>query len=43
LHRPKFLKELAKQTHRKKLFKKFAYTKKIKNADTQADRKKKVK
>jgi len=35
-----FVKELAKPTHREKLFKKFAHTlKKIKNADTQADRK----
>ena len=35
-----FVKELAKPTHREKFFKKFADTyKKIKNADTRADRK----
>jgi uncharacterized 2Fe-2S/4Fe-4S cluster protein (DUF4445 family) len=35
-----FVKELAKPTHREKLFKKFADTlKKIKKADTRADRK----
>jgi len=38
-----FVKELAMPTHGGKLFKKFADTIKIKNADTQADRKEKSK